>query len=359
MSVEQSFTKETKEQAEKNRQKDLQDLEDLRRDKMYDSSLNYWKPQPGEGNIIRILPGVGGAHYHFKVAKHWMRKEDEWVIFVCPKITYGKPCACCEERDRLFKMGLKEESVKFKPNVKGIFNVIDRNNEAAGVRYWEAASTVCWKEIINMAKGDGPFNNIIQSDDDPIMGRDLNIKYDPDASPSLKYSLRPCDVTPLGTPEQVKKWVNEAIPLEVEVLYPEISYKATMIKTFGSPQEREILKREMAKAMETVEVVEKTKPSTDDTIKDIDAKVEAIRAKHEKPEEKVEKKNKVENKETDLEKQLATAKKLIEANKAKKANKAEPTVEEEIAILKEGLKIAKDDEEFDLILATINKLKNK
>ncbi len=331
---------------------DKKELADFRREKMtYNSSVEFWKPEEGDGNQIRILPGFDGAHFHFKMAKHWIQHDDGWEVFVCNKITYGKSCSACEEFDRLLKAGMKEESRRFKPETKGIFNVIDRNNEKAGVRIWEAPPVAVWTEVLSIYTGNSLFKNLIKTEDDPNMGRDLVVKFDPKAQPSSMYAIRPLDLSKLGSDKQVKKWFKEAKPLKVEVLYPEITYEASTIKTFGSPIQRADLKREMERAAVEVEKVEEPKTSGDE-VKDIRDKVEEIRAKHEADND-TEKEPKVEK--TKEDKEVAELKKkLAEAEAKVKAE--EPTKEGKIAVLKEKLKSAEDDE-FDSILAEINELK--
>ena len=350
------LTMETEEQ-EKETTKMLEDFK--RNSKMHDYSLDFWKPSPGDANQIRIMAGVDGASFHLKMGRHWLQYPDGWEVFVCNLMTHQKPCPACEEFNRLTKLGQKSEAERFKPEVKGIFNVIDRNDEAAGVRLWEAPPKVIWEEVIEIVKGRSPFSNLIGTQGDPFMGRDLNIKYDPKSPPATMYAIRPLDTTKLGSSEQIAKWTAEAKPLRVEVLYPEIDYEAATIKTFGTAMQRTILQKQMREAAEEADAVgrdefdaaeaEEKKSRKSKTIE----RAEAVRAKHEKAgEESAEDVKK--NVDAIRARRIAKLREEANALESGKGAEKEPSIED----LKKKLKTA-EGEEFNTIFAKISELQKQ
>jgi len=70
------------------------------------------------------------------------------------------------------------------------------------------------------------------------------------------YTVWPDSTSPLGTPEQVKRWLSEAQPLIAEVLYPEIDYDIASVLTFGSAQDRAEVKRILRQTSQEEEIEE-------------------------------------------------------------------------------------------------------
>jgi len=216
-----------------------------------------WKPKKGETpNCVRILPAKDDASFHLKVGKHFIRHEDGWEVFTCNYETYGTACPACEERQRLIKTNKKDAAAEFKPQVRGVFNIIDRADEEAGVQRWESPASKVWRPVIEWFKGDTKFNNLVGTKKDPFEGRDLNIIFKPDEDPGAMYTVWPDETSKLGTPEQIEKWLEETEPLIAEVLYPPIDYDVASVLTFGSPQDRMEVKRILREAAPEEDVEE-------------------------------------------------------------------------------------------------------
>ena len=275
----------------------------------------YWKPVSGDENLIRILPGIGGVRYHFKGGKHFIKHSDgKTEMFICNEVTYQKPCPACEEEARLIKIGDTDAAKAFGAQSKGVFNVIDRTNPERGVIIWECPPVAVWERIIGIVKGKSKFRDLVGTDENPLMGRDVVVVYNPKATPQFKYDLQFDAVSQLGKKKEVAAWMAEARPLIPEEIYPEVDYAVAKIKTFGTKEEREALKKKLAAQYESKAKKEKEK-------KGVEEDVEAEKKKKE-DEEKI----------AELEKQIADMKSgetgKAEAKEEEKPEKKRLTGEE-------------------------------
>ena len=112
--------------------------------------VGFFKPEKGT-NEIMILPftmsmknmeGVDAdtPWYRMQVLKHF-RIGAEDKSFICPR-TIGKKCPICEHRAALLANGrdTQDEEVKaLTARKRDIFNVLDMNDEDAGIKIWEVS----------------------------------------------------------------------------------------------------------------------------------------------------------------------------------------------------------------------------
>ena len=243
------------------------DKELLDKDKERRSRGNAFRAKVGE-NVFRILPArvdaPKGITYYVRGYKHFMRHGDEWETFTCNQETYEIPCPVCELRNALYKEKRKTEakSQGMMPATIGVFNIIDRLNENAGVQLYEAPYTV-WYNIIYFISSGGAFSDLVykqpvQGEVDQMLGRDILLIYNKDATPQLKYGVHPSSLSPLGTLEQIKIWFEQITHLEVERFFPPIDYDEAKIRAFGSIEERRALMH--AKEIEQNQLVTETTP---------------------------------------------------------------------------------------------------
>lgn len=223
-------------------------------------NASFYKPQQGVENVIRILPAPGGsgADWHIKVAKHFVKHPDgASESFVCMKEMYGQACPACEEWHKLPKGDPGKANYSYRRS--GVFNVIDRNEytawytggksgEAPKVKLYEAPIQAVWYTIVQLVSARGRQSHIFDDYDEngnvKTPGRDWIIYFNPKLDPQSMYRLVPSDPCPLGTPEEIRLWLPQIIPLIHEKIpfYAPISYEEAAIKTFGSPEERKLLK---------------------------------------------------------------------------------------------------------------------
>lgn len=304
------------------------------------NSYSNWKPKKGETpNQIRILPAKGNASFHLKVGKHFIKHEDGWEVFVCNYEIYGEPCPACEKYLELRKTD-KEAAAAFKPQVRGVFNIIDRNAEEAGVQKWEAPASKIWRPVIEWFKGNTKFNNLVGTAKDPLEGRDLFIIFKPEEDPGSMYNVWPDQTSPLGTPEQVKKWLEEAEPLIAEKLYPEIDYNVASVLTFGSPSDRAEVKRILREAGQKEEVEEETgekEVEESKTVKELKKQIADEQAKRKLAEAKADALGEKSPEEEKIEKTAETR-----AAKAEKGEKDTNTSTKKTSKVKEDVSVPED-----------------
>lgn len=89
---------------------------------------------------IRILPPLEGDETPFvNIKAHSIQVNGKWEKFICPEFAEGKPCPFCDARRELLATG-DESDKKIAKNYNErdmyVLRVIDRDNEADGVKFW-------------------------------------------------------------------------------------------------------------------------------------------------------------------------------------------------------------------------------
>lgn len=229
---------------------DQQQLDDEKK-KSY--SQRFWKPIPKEENVIRILPAraeaKGKATYHLKVGKHFIKHSDGTTeAFICNRETYGEDCIACNEYMKLKKEGKTNEAKRFLVKKYGVFNVLNRDTKE--IKLWESPRRSIWEKMIGLIASKGRLSNLLDRYDAKekkwVNGRDILVYFDPDTNPQNMYSFHPDDTSPLGTEEEIESYYEQITDLEREKLYPYTDENVVEIKTFGSSQEREKLRKALA-----------------------------------------------------------------------------------------------------------------
>jgi hypothetical protein len=204
--------------------------------------LNYWRPLPGVTNRVRILPArknISGASWLLKVGKHFVDYYGELRVYLCSSITYHERCAVCNKYP------------KNKPRKYGVFNIIDRKREEDGVLRWEAPWSVL-KRVMKFKEShesrsqyfdyDGKFSlfdEVIEVEKRGILGRDLNVFYNPKLEPWEKYKVALGERRSLGREEQTLLWSNSMEDLRLKVLYPKEDYGLVEVKMLDLMEEIE------------------------------------------------------------------------------------------------------------------------
>jgi len=279
-------------------EQDKQFLEQEAARKGFDWKSVFWKPSPSKkgndvDNVIRIMParGESGATYHLKIGKHFIRHSDTDIeTFICMAETYGKPCPACEKAAEIYaeaKAMDKDKGERHRKQVQkyalkrlGVFNVLDRLayqsykegklEKLPKVLLWESPRKLCWERIVRNVSSRGRTWNLFDQYDEAGKvakpGRDVLIKFYPEADPSTMYDVQYLDPTPLGTDEELTTWFEQIVDLLPSVIsiYHEIPYEAARIKTFGSKEEREALKAEMQRMREETAAAHRNQGGTSD-----------------------------------------------------------------------------------------------
>ena len=124
---------------------------------------------------IRILPTADGVSSPFvEQHVHKVLVEGEWKTFACLKHEKGEACPFCEAYDALRSTGNasdKELAKKYNARMMYVVKVIDRDNEADGVKFWRFAHDFRKEGILD--KIQGVLKAIKKDITDTETGRDL------------------------------------------------------------------------------------------------------------------------------------------------------------------------------------------
>jgi len=252
-----------------------------RRNKRRRPLFDEYKPKPSTDrfqveNRIRILRARADSKgtYYLRIGRHFIKHNDYTEMFICPKETVGDPCPACEAYVDL-KKKKSEHADKYKPQIRGVFNVINRNEENPHVQiYFSPMTTVC-KRVVDLVRSGRSMSDIFDNIEDDFSiskpGRDLILIYKEKTSPGEMYSIYPFEKSPLGDPKQVEMWYSEIKDLTVEGLWGKmISYEDAYIKTFGSIEERQALRERWQKEQQEREDKEFENSQEETAVKDDD-----------------------------------------------------------------------------------------
>lgn len=124
---------------------------------------------------IRILPTADGVSSPFvEQHVHKVLVEGEWKTFACLKHEKGEACPFCEAYDALRSTGNasdKELAKKYNARMMYVVKVIDRDNEADGVKFWRFTHDFRKEGILD--KIQGVLKAIKKDITDTETGRDL------------------------------------------------------------------------------------------------------------------------------------------------------------------------------------------
>jgi len=164
---------------------------------------------------IRILPTADGSSPFVEMYGHKVQVEGEWKTFACLKHEKGEACPFCEAREALLATGKdsdKELAKKYNAKLMYVVKVIDRDNEAEGVKFWrfnhDYRKTGIMDKIhglLSSLKKDRDFSNADN-------GRDLAITVNRDQNKKpVVSSIVALDATPLTENAESKTtWLADA-----------------------------------------------------------------------------------------------------------------------------------------------------
>jgi hypothetical protein len=162
---------------------------------------------------VRLLPPTEGFKTPFDTMMgHNKKVNGEWKTFPCLKEENGEPCPFCEAREALLSTGKdedKELAKQYTARQHYIVKVIDRDNEADGVKFWRFKHNYkqqgIYDKIMAAIKTAGhDITNINE-------GRDFNIEIIRDGQSSVVQAISVAlDKTPLSTnQDKVNEWTTD------------------------------------------------------------------------------------------------------------------------------------------------------
>jgi len=182
---------------------------------------------------IRILPPEEGKKTSFGVMYgHTKKINGEWKTFPCLKHEKNEECPFCQAREALLAGGTEEEkelAKDYSARKFYIVKVIDRDNEADGVKFWR---------IKHNYKKDGNYDKIMDAIvnaehdiTDAETGRDLNITIKRNATGSAVTILGANSASVLTSDEeQLSKWTSDVRTWEDVYSLRNYDYLAIIVK---------------------------------------------------------------------------------------------------------------------------------
>ena len=162
---------------------------------------------------IRVLPTSDGSTPFKEIHGHKMQVDGEWKTFVCLKHEKDEDCPFCEAREALLASGKetdKELAKKYSAKKMYVVKIIDRDNEADGVKFWRFNHDYRKQGIYD--KIYGVLTAIKQNITDPQIGRDLMVMIARDQNNRpVVQSISHMDPSPLSDDAEVSaEWVSDS-----------------------------------------------------------------------------------------------------------------------------------------------------
>lgn len=212
---------------------------------------------------VRILPPAQGLKTPFDTMwGHVKKVNDEWKTFPCLKHEMGEDCPFCQAREALLATGKeddKELAKQYSARQFYIIKVIDRDNEADGVKFWRFKHNY---------KKQGVYDKIMAAIklaghdiSDINEGRDLNIEIVRDGKASVVQAISVAlEKTPLSNnQDKLSAWTSDSRTWEDVYSVRGYDYLAIIVKgdtpTWDKDEKKYVGKLEMEA---------KTKPSSTD-----------------------------------------------------------------------------------------------
>jgi hypothetical protein len=182
---------------------------------------------------IRILPPEEGKKTSFGVMYgHTKKVNGDYKTFPCLKHEKNEECPFCQAREALLAGGTEEEkelAKEYSARKFYIVKVIDRDNEADGVKFWR---------IKHNYKKEGHFDKIMDAIanaehdiTDPETGIDLNITIKRNGTGSAVTILTANSKSPLTTDEEkLTKWTSDTRTWEDVYSVRNYDYLAIIVK---------------------------------------------------------------------------------------------------------------------------------
>jgi hypothetical protein len=161
---------------------------------------------------IRVLPTSDGTTPFKEIHGHKMQVDGEWKTFVCLKHEKDEDCPFCEAREALLASGKesdKELAKKYSAKKMYVVKIIDRDNEADGVKFWRFNHDYRKQGIYD--KIYGVLTAIKQNITDPQTGRDLMVMIARDQNNRpVVQSISHMDPSPLSDDAEVSaEWLSD------------------------------------------------------------------------------------------------------------------------------------------------------
>lgn len=162
---------------------------------------------------IRIIPTEDGSSPFVQIHGHKMQVDGEWKTFICLKHQKEEDCPFCEAQDALRATGKeqdKELAKKYSARKMYVVKIIDRDNEADGIKFWRFNHDYRKQGILD--KIYGVLQAVNKDITDPQTGRDLLVMLARDqGNRPIVQSISHVDPSPLSDDADLAaEWLADA-----------------------------------------------------------------------------------------------------------------------------------------------------
>lgn len=183
---------------------------------------------------IRILPPNGENKTPFDTMwGHVKKVNGEWKTFPCLKHEMDEDCPFCQAREALLATGKEEDkelAKQYSARQFYVIKIIDRDNEADGVKFWRIKHNYKKQGVFDkiMAAIKSAGHNITDTEE----GRDLNIEIIRDGLTSIVQAVSVAlDKSPLSKNEdKVTEWTSDTRTWEDVYSVRGYEYLAIIVK---------------------------------------------------------------------------------------------------------------------------------
>ena len=213
---------------------------------------------------VRILPPAQGVKTPFDTMwGHVKKVNGEWKTFPCLKHEMDEDCPFCQAREALLATGKEEDkelAKQYSARQFYIIKVIDRDNEADGVKFWRFKHNY---------KKQGVYDKIMAAIklaghdiSDLNEGRDLNIEIIRDGNMSVVQAISVAlEKTPLSNnQDKVSDWTSDTRTWEDVYSVRGYEYLAIIVKG-----DTPVWDKDSKKYVGKLEMEAKGNPSSDDS----------------------------------------------------------------------------------------------
>jgi hypothetical protein len=203
---------------------------------------------------IRIVPTQDGSSPFVQIHGHKMQVDGDWKTFVCLKHQKDEDCPFCEAQDALRATGKeqdKELAKKYSARKMYVVKIIDRDNEADGIKFWRFNHDYRKQGILD--KIYGVLQAVNKDITDPQTGRDLLVMLARDqGNRPIVQSISHVDPSPLSDDADLAaEWLADARTWEDVYAVKSYDYLEIVVKG-GIPTWDKEAKKFVDKASVTV-----------------------------------------------------------------------------------------------------------
>ncbi len=193
---------------------------------------DFYKTVKGK-NVVRFLPALPGREAIQFIWKHTVTIDGKPVMFTCPRMQAGKPCAKCKQADELRRSDNevdRKSANKSFPNKRGMANVYNRSADC--VQVFDMAQTIYTPLLNLVGNGFSIFNPSAEGVDVVVVREDKSNKVEYAVQPSGKRSALHAD------PKRAEELIAQQFDLSKYAQLPSAEFIADVMEGINPYQKQ-------------------------------------------------------------------------------------------------------------------------